>query len=273
MKVSLIIAVYKDLEVLKLILELLEKQTYKNFEVIIAEDDDSKDIKEYIKNITFSYIIKHFSHEDKGLRKAISINESIKISEGEYLIFIDGDILPFTTFIESHVELAEDGKVLSGRRVNLGSKVSKALRERQLYVNEIEHKYIQNYFLLNDDNIRHFTKGIHVKPNGILYKILALFDNNLSLLGSNYSCFKKDMLKINGIDEDMLGGPAVDDTDIQWRLEAIGLKLKTCKYSANLFHLDHPRSDRREEHIKNIKIIEKKKLNNEYRCKNGILKE
>ncbi|MFY9082810.1 glycosyltransferase, partial [Aliarcobacter butzleri] len=38
MKISLIIAVYKDVESLELIIESLRNQTYKNFEVIIAED-------------------------------------------------------------------------------------------------------------------------------------------------------------------------------------------------------------------------------------------
>ena len=38
MKVSVIIAVYKDVEALELIIESLKNQTYKNFEVIIAED-------------------------------------------------------------------------------------------------------------------------------------------------------------------------------------------------------------------------------------------
>lgn len=35
MKVSIIIAVYKDIESLNLIIEALKTQTYKNFEVIV----------------------------------------------------------------------------------------------------------------------------------------------------------------------------------------------------------------------------------------------
>ena len=35
---SLIIAVYKDVQALGLIIESLKNQSYKNFEVIIAED-------------------------------------------------------------------------------------------------------------------------------------------------------------------------------------------------------------------------------------------
>jgi glycosyltransferase involved in cell wall biosynthesis len=38
--ISLIIAVYKHLEFLELILQSLDKQSFKNFEIIIAEDNN-----------------------------------------------------------------------------------------------------------------------------------------------------------------------------------------------------------------------------------------
>ena len=51
MKASLIIAVYNDLEALGLILDALKTQTYKNFEVIIAEDGNSSEMKEFISKV------------------------------------------------------------------------------------------------------------------------------------------------------------------------------------------------------------------------------
>ena len=51
MKVSIIAAVYKDIGALKLIVESLERQTYKNFELIVAEDDNSNGVKKFIKTI------------------------------------------------------------------------------------------------------------------------------------------------------------------------------------------------------------------------------
>jgi glycosyltransferase involved in cell wall biosynthesis len=44
MKVSIIIAVYKDFEALHLIIESLKVQTHKNFEVIIAEDGSNQNM-------------------------------------------------------------------------------------------------------------------------------------------------------------------------------------------------------------------------------------
>ncbi len=48
-KVSAIIAVYKDIQALELILESLVYQTYKNFEAVVAEDGESDIMKQFIK--------------------------------------------------------------------------------------------------------------------------------------------------------------------------------------------------------------------------------
>lgn len=100
MKASLIIAIYRDIEALSVIIEALKKQTYTNFEVIIAEDGNSKEVKEFISTIE-NLDIKHTTQEDIGIRKSRSVNNGILASSGEYLIFIDGDCVPYSTFVES----------------------------------------------------------------------------------------------------------------------------------------------------------------------------
>ena len=98
MKVSLIIPTYKDTVALKLILDALEFQTYKNFEILISEDDDSIETKLLLKNYKSSYEITHYSHENIGNRKPKAVNNCIVLSKGDYIILIDGDTIPFTTF-------------------------------------------------------------------------------------------------------------------------------------------------------------------------------
>ena len=99
MKVSVIVAVYKDVEALELIIESLKNQTYKNFEVIIAEDGQDEKMQAFIKSIK-DLDIKHATQEDIGVRKSKSQNNGIKTSSGEYLIFIDGDCILYSDFIE-----------------------------------------------------------------------------------------------------------------------------------------------------------------------------
>ena len=132
MKVSVIIAVYKDTESLDLMIRALKKQTYKNFEVIIAEDNNAIEMKNYIESIK-NLDVKHAFQEDNGVRKSRSQNNGIIKASGEYLIFLDGDIIPYSTFVQGHVDLAGKDSILAGRRVNLNASLSKRFRDKTYF--------------------------------------------------------------------------------------------------------------------------------------------
>ena len=273
MKASIVIPTYKDIIALKLILDALQYQTYKDFEIIIAEDDDSIEIKNLLSNYKSKYTIKHYFHEDNGNRKPKAVNNAIKISTGEYIIFIDGDTIPYSTFIENHIKLSGKNICLCGRRVNLGDKVSQGLRKSEINALYIEQNYLKLYLYLSNDNIRHYEQGFVFKPNKFIEKFINKLNKNETILASNFSCYKNKLIEVNGIDESLPYAPSRDDYDLQWRLEYIGVRMRSCKYCANLLHLNHSRDDRNKEDAFNKMLIEKKKLRNEYRVKNGILKE
>ena len=245
MKVSLIVAVYKDVEALSLIIKALEKQTYTNFELVVAEDNNTEEMKKFISSVK-TINISHTYQEDKGVRKSRSVNNGILAASGEYLIFIDGDCIPYSTFIESHVSLAQKDTVLSGRRFNLGPIFSKQLRERERTSYELESSLYRNFFKLkNDVQEGHIEAGLYISPKSQIYKCFIANKRHTSLLGCNYSCFRSDMLLINGLDESYGASPVSDDTDVEWRFRKAGLSLRTCKFAANIFHLYHKRSNKK----------------------------
>ncbi len=242
MRISIIIAVYKDIEALQLIIDSLRNQNYPDLEVVIAEDNNSIEMAEYVSSITDLDVV-HTTQEDLGIRKARSQNNAIIKSSGEYLIFIDGDCIPYSTFINSHAKLAEKMCVLSGRRVNLGPTISKKIRERSINALSLEKNYLLHLPFLLKDKSTHTAQGIYIRPDSLLYKktVAKRKKSNLNILGCNFSCFKSDIVAIDAFDESYGETAVTDDTDLQWRLEAAGLKLKTCKLSANQFHLYHTR--------------------------------
>lgn len=272
LNVTLIVPTYKDPQSLKLILDALELQTYSAFEVIIAEDDNSQEVIKLLASATYRYPIKHYSHEDRGNRKAKAVNAAIAMSEGKYIITIDGDTIPYSTFIQAHVALSKEKTALCGRRLNLGDGISLALRSGSLQVKDIEHHFLRYLKHLVDDKARHIEQGIYLKPHSLIQRIFSCSNNNAHILASNFSCFKSDLLEVNGIDEDLPFAPCRDDTDLEWRLKAIGVNMVSCKYSAILLHLNHGRSDRRDEERINLELIAQKQLENRYCVSNGIMK-
>lgn len=269
MKVSVIVAVYKDIQSLNLIMEALKKQTYKNFEVIVAEDNNSREMAEYIKTVEGLEIL-HTSQEDSGVRKSRSQNNAIMTSTGEYLIFIDGDIIPYSTFIEGHVALASKSAVLAGRRVNLPENMTKKLRSGEISSYTLERFYwVFALYFMFDKNSR-FEQGIYLSPNGLFYKLfIAKRLRNTSLIGCNFSCFKESMVAINGFDESFGESSLPDDVDLDWRFRAYGLTLKSCKNSANTFHLFHKKQNNPTSSEQREKF-EKNKADNKFKTESGL---
>lgn len=268
MKVSVIIAVYKDVESLSLIIQALKRQTYSNFEVIVAEDGNNVQMKEYVKTIS-GLDINHTTQEDIGVRKARSQNNGIVVSSGEYLIFIDGDCVPYTTFIEAHVALSEKGTVLSGRRVNLSESLTQKIKAGVLDIIEIE-KRLYKYIRLAFEKNSKYEYGVYLSPKGWIYSLLSkLRKRNTSILGCNFSCFREDMIAINGFDEGYGETSLSDDTDLDWRFRGYGLKIKSCKNVANQFHLWHLYNERDIGAFYWEKMVENKEANR-FRCEKGL---
>ena len=273
MRVSLIAAFYKDIVALKLIIKALKRQDYNNFELIVAEDNCAPEIAEYLNSVTEIDII-HTSQEDIGIRKARSLNNAIIQSTGDYLIFIDADCIPYKTFISSHVKLAEKGCVLSGRRVNLGPRISAAIRNNRLDTSTLERFYILSLPALMFDHATHLGQGVSFDPDGFIYRntISKRKGSNVSLLGCNFSCFKDDMLAIDGFDEIYLGESCLsDDTDLNWRFASYGLRMKSCKMVANVFHLHHgARPHQPIDSVAELEKMQSRMKANDYRTGVGI---
>jgi glycosyltransferase involved in cell wall biosynthesis len=269
MKASIIVAVYKDIQALDLIVKALENQTYKNFELIVAEDAQNDSMREYIESVQ-TISIKHTFQEDRGVRKARSQNNGVLASDGELLIFIDGDCIPYSTFVESHVTLAERGAVRSGRRLNLPEDLSLSVRNGDLNSWDIEKSLWKFAPKLLFDKEARFKQGIYVNPKGWMYNYFIDRKNRSSaILGCNFSCFRDDMIAIKGFDESYGETAVSDDMDLDWRFRAYGLKLRSCKNAANVMHLYHKAHDRGDASAQVAKMRERERLQ-KYICEEGL---
>ena len=237
---SLVITVYNKPEILRLVLAACQRQSFSNFEVIIADDGSGPEVRTLVDELRrhMPSPIFHLWHEDRGWQKNIMLNKAIQASRGEHIVFIDGDCIPSRHFLLDHWNEREEGKVLLGRRVETSERWSTGLTLEKIRSGEFERMGWEELM----DGLRgaslRVEDGIRI-PSRLLRKILLR--KVRGMLGSNFSVAKTDLVAINGFDELYDGPGCGEDSDVQYRLSLIGVTGKSLRNLAVQYHVYHPR--------------------------------
>jgi len=270
-KISIIVSVYKNIDALKIVLNSIQNQTIPVDEIIVSEDGEFEGMKNFISTLNIKNLI-HNTQEDLGWRKNRALNRAIQTASGDYLIFIDGDVVLHPRFVEGHLFCSKPKRVCAGKRVELGEKYSELLMNEKLTVKTLANSFIRKALSLHKDNVRHYEDGIYVKPNGLLYKHLIQKKRINYLIGCNFSCYKKDIESINGFNEDYIHPAIGEDVDINWRFRADKTEVISCRNIANVYHLWHKKGFGVNEGEINNKILKENFDINRFVCLNGLEK-
>ena len=108
-RVSIVISTYNWPQALELALEALARQTVLPHEVIVADDGSREDTRAMLERLARDYPVplRHSWIEDKGFRLALARNRAIAATTGDYVLILDGDMLPHPKFVEDQIRAAE----------------------------------------------------------------------------------------------------------------------------------------------------------------------
>ena len=268
-KISIIISTYNAEEWLKKVLWGFNCQTYRNFEVVIADDGSGPKTKELLEEMQKEvfYNIIHVWQEDDGFQKSRILNKAVNACTAEYIIMTDGDCIPREDFVEVHYINKEKGYFISGGYYMLPMNISKMIT-----LEDIETQSCFDISWLKDKGIPKTFKNNKLTASGLISKFLNTFTpTNASWNGHNSSGWKKDILNVNGFDERMQYGG--QDRELGERLFNFGIKSKQLRYSAVCVHLDHKRGYKTPESIaKNKEIRRQTKVDKSVWTHHGITK-
>lgn len=264
MTVSLIIATYNWPEALSLVLESVKKQSVLPNEIIIADDGSGDETRKLINNFIqkSTLTIHHIWQEDNGFQLAKIRNKAIAKANYDYIIQIDGDIILHKDYIKDHIKFATKKSFITGPRVLLsGESTQLALKNKTINFNPFSKKIKNRFNAVHLPFINQFMKSETTPLEKLIFKVR----------GCNMSFWRKDLLEINGYDEQFMTWGR-EDSELASRLIKKGIGLRKLRMAGIQYHLDHNEQDKNS--IKhNNEILAKTNATTAFWCKNGILKQ
>lgn len=236
---SLIVAVYNKPEVLRLVLTACARQSFRAFEIIIADDGSGPGVRDVVDRARreLPFPVHHLWHEDRGWRKNVMLNNAIRAAAAAYCVFIDGDCLPSRDFLLDHWEEREEGRVLLGRRVETSERWTREISGERIASGAFERMEWRDWADMFAGRSLRVEDGLRIRSS-LLRRVLRR--NVRGMLGANFSVRKSDLIAVNGFDEKYDGPGCGEDSDLQFRLGLIGVTGKSLRNLAVMYHLRHP---------------------------------
>ncbi len=269
MTASLIISVYKDTSSLETVLDGLKFQSCQDFEIVVSEDGDSVEMKDFVSSYKFRNPCQHLTQPDMGWRKNRALNNAVRKASNDYLIFIDGDCVLHHKFIENHLRFASPDRILAGKRVKLGPQYSKTLQEEIDHLPAMEKRIGREASNVKKDGAKFYEEAFYFNPDGFLGFIPGLRKMH-QLKGCNMSFYRKAIEAINGFDEDYILPAIGEDIDLTWRFAGLGYRLYSLRNLAVQYHLYH--KENWTDQSENERLMNEKKSEKKYVCDNGLIK-
>ena len=237
MYVSVILSTYNQPAWLEKVLWGYAVQTFRDFELLIADDGSTQDTALLIcrmRELT-GLRIRHVWHEDTGFRKCVILNRATTVAEGDYIVFSDGDCIPRGDFLAEHVALAKPKCLLSGGCVRLPRELSLRITASDvLYGRATDPHWLMANGLPPSKRWRMLSSGSRVA------RLLdAVTTTRPTWNGCNCSTWTRYVLAVNGHDERMHYGGL--DREMGERLINAGVRPRQIRHRAVCVHLDHDR--------------------------------
>jgi len=163
MELSIIIPTYNEEHYLPKLLESIKRQTFNDYEVIVADADSEDKTRE----IAHSYGCKVV----KGGLPAVGRNSGVRASQGKYLLFLDSDVIITDNYIES--------ALFEFKEKDLGIAITQMIPLSDKLIDKITHGFA-NFFMRAVESIKPHGAGCYgILTQRVLHDQVKGFDESL----------------------------------------------------------------------------------------------
>jgi len=241
MRLCVIITTYNRPDALAAALAGYQAQRDARFELIVADDGSAgatRDVVAAFKSRA-PFPVAHVWHEDRGFRAAAIRNRALAATSADYIVFSDGDCVPAPRFVAQHQRFAERGWFVAGNRILLSEDFTRRVLDAALPIHEWGIAQWLGAWLRRD--INRWLPLVTLPDGGFRKSAPRRWEG---VKTCNLAAWRDDLLRVNGLDETYEGW-GLEDSDLVIRLLHAGVKHKSSRFAAPLFHLWHAENDRR----------------------------
>lgn len=261
MQTSLIVTTYNWPQALALVLRSIAMQSLQPDEVIVADDgsqDSTRSVVDKFKAVSLTPV-RHVWQEDLGFRVARVRNLGAAHARGDYLIFVDGDMVLHKDFVRSHLHHQRRNAFLHGPRVLLSDALASDLLNEKRPIK----------FGVMQRGITNRLNMLHHLP---LSTIFSRSSSSWQSRACNLSIFKEDFAKVNGFNEDFEGW-GKEDSELAFRLLKAGIHKVNLRLCGVAYHLGHAQSNEKthlEDLRRNEALLNSIVATGSWWCENGL---
>jgi glycosyltransferase involved in cell wall biosynthesis len=227
MRVSAVVVTYNWPQALALALHALARQSVLPDEVIVTDDGSRADTRDLLAATARNYPTRlvHLWQPDDGARMSRARNRGVAAATGDYVVFLDGDMLAHRDFIADHRAFARRGCFVQGSRVLTGERCTqRLLAEKQLDVGFFTPDIERRRHTLRLPVLARAYARPHMREGGIK--------------SCNWGFWRDDLLALNGFNEAMTGWGR-EDNEMALRAFHMGLRRRDLRFSGLAAHLWH----------------------------------
>jgi glycosyltransferase involved in cell wall biosynthesis len=243
MRLSVIVTTYDQPEWLEKVLWGFEAQTFRDFELLVADDGSDDRTRDLLTRMRprLGYPLEHVWHPHDGFRKCTILNAAIARSRGEYLFFTDGDCIPRRDLLAVHAANARRGRFISGGYLKLPLTTSQRITPEDIAAGRAT-----DFDWLSANGTPRSRRLARMRWGPLMAALLdRLTPTGATFNGHNSSAWRDDLVLVNGFDERLEYGGL--DRELGERLENAGVRGRQFRHRALVVHLDHPRGYRNAE--------------------------